>query len=66
MISTFWVVCDIQTKQIFLIQRRIRKRYEDIIDVRKLEDVIIFSLAIFSTIIIFFVIMITFKSMSFI
>jgi hypothetical protein len=66
MIWTSRVVYDAQTKQIFLIRRRIRKKYENIIDVRKLEDVVIFSLAIFSITIFFFVIMITFESMSFI
>jgi hypothetical protein len=66
MIWTSRVVCDAQTKQIFLIRRRIRKRYENIIDVRKLEDVVIFSLAIFSIIILFFVIMIIFKLMLFV
>jgi hypothetical protein len=66
MIWTSRVVCDAQAKQIFLIRRRIRKRYESIIDVRELEDVDIFSLAIFSIIIIFFVIMIIFESMSFV
>jgi hypothetical protein len=66
MIWTFRVVCDAQTKQIFLIRRRIRKKYENIIDVRELEDVIIFSLAIFSIIIIFFIIMIISESMSFV
>jgi hypothetical protein len=66
MIWTFRVVCDAQTKQIFLIRHRIRKRYESIIDVKELENVVIFSLAIFSTIIIFFVIMIIFKSITFV
>jgi hypothetical protein len=66
MIWTSRVVCNTQTKQIFLIQSRIRKKNENIIDVRKLENVVIFSLTIFSTIIIFFVIMIFFESISFI
>jgi hypothetical protein len=66
MIWTSRVVCDAQTKQIFLIRYYIRKRYENIINVRKLENVVIFSFAIVSITIIFFVIMIIFESISFI
>jgi hypothetical protein len=67
------VVCDTQTKKIFLIliryrirKNRICKKNESIIDVKKLKDVVIILLAIFSTTFIFFVIIIIFELMSFV